>query len=241
MTIPEAIPSAGDERGRQVRRIFSEIAPRYDLLNHVLSLNIDKRWRRQAVDRLGADAEAGNLYLDACAGTFDLTLELVSRPGFRGCAIASDFAFPMLAQGRSKLAGVRAAPLCADSLRLPFPDGVFRGALVAFGLRNLASVERGLSELRRVLAPGGRMVVLEFTIPPNPLLRALYLLYFNRILPLVGRIVSGHSWAYTYLPASVKEFPGPEELERRVAAAGFTETGFDLLSGGIAALHWGTK
>ena len=240
MTNPEATPSAGAERGRQVRRIFSEIAPRYDLLNHVLSMNIDRRWRRQAVDRLGKKPPEG-LYLDACAGTFDLTLELVRRPGFRGLAVASDFAFPMLVEGRPKLAGSRAVPLCADSLQLPFRDGVFRGALIAFGLRNLASVERGLSELQRVLAPGARLVVLEFTIPPNPLLRALYLFYFNRVLPVVGRWVSGHKWAYTYLPESVKEFPGPQELERRVAAAGFRDTGFELLSGGIAALHWGTR
>jgi demethylmenaquinone methyltransferase/2-methoxy-6-polyprenyl-1,4-benzoquinol methylase len=240
MTNPAATPSTGEERGRQVRQIFSEIAPRYDLLNHVLSLNIDRRWRRQAVDRLGKAPTEG-LYLDACAGTFDLTLELAKRPGFRGFAVASDFAFPMLAEGRRKLAGVKAAPLCADSLQLPFGDGVFQGALIAFGLRNLASVEGGLAELGRVLAPGGRLVVLDFTIPPNPLLRALYLLYFNRILPVVGRWVSGHKWAYTYLPESVKEFPGPEELARRVSAAGFRETGFELLSGGIAALHWGTR
>jgi demethylmenaquinone methyltransferase/2-methoxy-6-polyprenyl-1,4-benzoquinol methylase len=240
MTNPEATPAAEGERGRQVRRIFSEIAPRYDFLNHVLSLNIDRRWRRQAVDRLGKTLPEG-LYLDACAGTFDLTLELVRRPGFRGLAVASDFAFPMLAEGRSKLAGVPVVPLCADSLQLPFRDGVFQGALIAFGLRNLASVERGLAELRRVLAPGGRLVVLEFTVPPNPLLRGAYLLYFNRVLPVVGRLVSGHKWAYTYLPESVKEFPGPEELQRRVGEAGFREAGFELLSGGIAALHWGTR
>lgn len=241
MTIPEAVPSSGEDRGRQVRTIFSEIAPRYDLLNHVLSLNIDRRWRRRAVDELSRDGLSRGLYLDACAGTFDLTLELTRRPGFQGLAVASDFAFPMLTEGRPKLEGARAAPLCADSLRLPFPEDVFRGALIAFGLRNLASVELGLAELQRVLAPGGKLVVLEFTIPPNPLLRALYLLYFNRVLPVVGRIVSGHRWAYTYLPESVKGFPGPEALERRVSAAGFRETGFELLSGGIAALHWGVK
>jgi demethylmenaquinone methyltransferase/2-methoxy-6-polyprenyl-1,4-benzoquinol methylase len=241
MTIPEAVPSSGEERRRQVRRIFSEIAPRYDLLNHVLSLNIDRRWRRRAVDRLSLGGLPPGLYLDACAGTFDLTLELARRPGFPGLAVASDFAFPMLTEGRPKLEGARAAPLCADSLRLPFPNGAFRGALIAFGLRNLASVELGLAELHRVLTPGGNLVVLEFTIPPNPLLRALYLLYFHRVLPVVGRIVSGHRWAYTYLPASVKEFPGPEALERKLAAAGFRETGFELLSGGIAALHWGRR
>jgi demethylmenaquinone methyltransferase/2-methoxy-6-polyprenyl-1,4-benzoquinol methylase len=241
MTIPEAVPSRGDDRGRQVRRLFSEIAPRYDLLNHVLSLNIDRRWRRRAVDRLARGGLEAGLYLDSCAGTFDLTLELARRPGFQGTVIASDFAFPMLAEGRGKLAGVSAAPLCADSLALPFPDGVFRGALIAFGLRNLASVELGLAELRRVLAPGGKLMVLEFTLPPNRLMRSLYLLYFNRVLPLVGRVVSGHRWAYSYLPESVKEFPGPEELKRLVGSAGFRDAGFELVSGGIAALHWGTR
>jgi demethylmenaquinone methyltransferase/2-methoxy-6-polyprenyl-1,4-benzoquinol methylase len=238
---PDAIPTKGDDRERQVRRIFSEIAPRYYLLNPVLSLNIDRRWRTRAVDRLGWERAPGGVYLDACAGTFDLSLELARRPGFRGTVIASDFAYPMLSEGKGKLTGVNVASLCGDSLRLPFTDGTFRGATVGFGVRNLAHLEQGLGELHRVLAPGARLVVLEFTIPPNPLVRAGYLLYFNRVLPVVGRVVSGHPWAYTYLPESVKEFPGPEGLERRFAAAGFQDTGYQLLSFGIAALHWGTK
>jgi demethylmenaquinone methyltransferase/2-methoxy-6-polyprenyl-1,4-benzoquinol methylase len=241
MTTPDKPPTTREDRGRQVRRIFSEIAPRYDLLNHVLSLNIDRRWRRQAVDQLLGNTVAEGLYLDVCAGTFDLTLELAGRPGFRGHVVALDFALPMLLRGRPKLAGVKAAALCADSLVLPFPDGAFQGAMVAFGLRNLASLERGVAELFRVLGPDGKLVVLEFTLPPNRLLRALYLTYFDRVLPWVGRVVSGHRWAYTYLPESVREFPGPAELERRIAAAGFCETGFRLLSGGIAALHWGRR
>lgn len=224
-----------------MQRIFSEIAPRYDLLNHVLSLNIDRRWRRRAVDRLEWERRPEGRFLDACAGTYDLSIELARREGFRGTVVASDFARPMLVKGREKLDGLRVDPVCGDSLRLPFPDSSFDGALVAFGVRNLSDLGRGLGELRRVLRGGARLVVLEFTVPPNPLLRRLYLFYFHHILPLLGRVVSGHPWAYTYLPESVKEFPGPSELAERMEVAGFRETEWTLLSGGVAALHTALK
>lgn len=231
----------GADRERQVRRIFSEIAPRYDLLNHVLSLNIDRRWRRRAVDRLGWERAPEGRYLDGCAGTFDLSLELARRPGFAGRVIASDFAHPMLVQGRPKLGDLGIEPVCGDSLRLPFPDSSFDGATVGFGVRNLSDLDRGFGELARVLRPGARAVILEFTVPPRPLLRQLYLFYFNRVLPRVGRWVSGHPWAYTYLPESVKEFPDPEGLANRMRTAGFGAVEWSLLSGGIAALHVGTR
>lgn len=240
-TIPEAIPSRGTDRERQVRRIFSEIAPRYDLLNHVLSLNIDRRWRREAVDLLEWRRMPAGTYLDACAGTYDLSLELARREGFEGTVVASDFAAPMLREGRDKLDGAPVRSVCGDSLRLPFADGTFQGATVGFGVRNLADLDRGLRELHRVLDTGGRLVVLEFTLPPNRLVRALYMLYFTRILPVVGRVVSGHPWAYTYLPESVKGFPEPQPLEERMGEAGFVETGHRLLTLGIAALHWGRR
>jgi demethylmenaquinone methyltransferase/2-methoxy-6-polyprenyl-1,4-benzoquinol methylase len=239
--LPEAVPSQGSERDRQVRRIFSEIAPRYDLLNHVLSLNIDRRWRRLAVDRLDWESAGGGRFLDACSGTFDLALELALRGGFGGHVMASDFAFPMLAEGRGKLAGAPVDPVCADSLALPFQDGAFAGATVGFGVRNLSDLPRGLAELTRVLERGGRLVILEFTVPPNPLVRSLYHAYFHHVLPRVGRWISRHPWAYTYLPESVRTFPGPGELETMMRAAGFVDTGHRLLSLGIAALHWGTK
>jgi demethylmenaquinone methyltransferase/2-methoxy-6-polyprenyl-1,4-benzoquinol methylase len=239
--IPEAVPTQGVDRGRQVRRIFSEIAPRYDLLNHVLSLNIDKRWRRLAVDQLGWALEPRGIYLDACAGTLDLALELADREGFEGTVVASDFAQPMLLRGLAKVRGAAIQPVCGDSLRLPFEDGTFHGATVGFGVRNLADLAGGLRELRRVLAPGGRLVILEFTIPPHRLTRAVYMAYFTRILPLVGRVVSGHPWAYTYLPESVKGFPGPEDLAEMMREAGLRDPGFRLLSFGIAAIHWGTR
>jgi demethylmenaquinone methyltransferase/2-methoxy-6-polyprenyl-1,4-benzoquinol methylase len=237
---PDAAPKRGTERAGQVRRVFSEIAPRYDLLNHVLSLNIDRRWRKAAVEHLGWEGVPEGTYLDACAGTYELALALAGREGFRGRVVATDFAHPMLAQGASKIVRAPVAPVCADSLELPFPDAAFDGATVGFGVRNLADVRTGLAELRRVLRPGGRLVVLEFTEPPNRVVRAGYLFYFRRILPVVGRLVSGHPWAYTYLPESVKEFPGPRELGSLFEQVGFRDVGWRLLTGGIAALHWGT-
>lgn len=236
----EAAPKAGAEREKQVQRIFSEIAPRYDLLNHVLSLNIDRSWRRKAVDRLRWEASPRGTYLDACSGTFDLALELAERFDFGGRVIASDFAHPMLVQGSPKIDGAPVQSVCGDSLGLPFEDDAFDGATVGFGVRNLSDLRTGLVELKRVLKPGKRLVVLEFTVPPNPIVRAGYLFYFHNILPVVGRIVSGHPWAYTYLPESVKEFPGPEALGALFESIGFRGVGWKLLSGGIAAIHWGS-
>jgi len=236
----KAKPSRGAAREHQVQTIFSEIAPRYDLLNHVLSLNIDRAWRRKAVDRLGWERNADGRFLDACAGTYDLSLELARRPQFAGRVVASDFAQPMLVVGQPKLGEHQVLPVAGDTLRLPFADDSFHGATVGFGVRNLSDLDRGFREFRRVLRPGSRLVVLEFTVPPNRMMRALYMLYFNRILPVVGRLVSGHPWAYTYLPESVKEFPGPDALAERMSAAGFSDPGYQLLTFGIAAIHWGT-
>ncbi len=240
-TPEEARPSQGEERERQVQRIFSEIAPRYDLLNHVLSLNVDRRWRRDAVNRLGWEQAPRGVYLDNCAGTFDLSLELASRPGFRGEVVASDFAHAMLVEGLPKLGSRAVHPVCGDGLRLPFPSAFFDGATVGFGVRNLADVDGGLREFARVLKPGSRLVILEFTVPPNPLMRAAYLFYFNRILPTVGGVVSGHPWAYKYLPESVKDFPQPPGLARKMRDAGFSETYWSWVTGGIAAIHVGTR
>lgn len=236
----EAAPKAGAEREKQVQRIFSEIAPRYDLLNHVLSLNVDRSWRRKAVDRLGWEDRPSGIFLDACAGTFDLALELAGRAEFEGRVVASDFAHPMLAQGAPKIERAPISSVCGDSLGLPFEDDAFDGATVGFGVRNLADLGTGLSEMRRVLKPGRRLVVLECAIPPNPIMRTGYLFYFHNVLPLVGRIVSGHPWAYTYLPESVREFPDPEALGALFESVGFTDVGWKLLSGGIAAIHWGS-
>lgn len=236
-----AEPSQGPERETQVRRIFSEIAPRYDLLNHVLSLNVDRRWRRKAIDQLAWEKAPAGTYLDACAGTFDLSLELAGRSGFGGRVMASDFALPMLREGLPKISDDPVVPLCGDTLHLPFPDSSFQGAMVAFGVRNLSDLGQGFREFARVLEPGRRLVILEFTEPPNPLLRRAYLFYFRRILPVLGRVVSGHPWAYDYLPKSVREFPEPEILADMLRAEGFSQASWRYLSGGIAALHVGTR
>lgn len=222
-----------------VRRMFTAIAPRYDLLNHLLSFNVDRRWRRTAVRRLGWEARPGGAYLDVCSGTMDLAAELARAPGFRGRVVGADFVVPMLALGRSK--APRVAPVGADALALPFPDARFDGAMCAFGVRNLADLDAGFAEAARVLRPGARFVVLEFATPRFAPLRAAYLFYFRRVLPAIGRAVSKHTDAYTYLPESVLAFPEPDALARRLAGAGFSQVGFELLTGGICAVLHGTR
>ena len=244
MPTPTARPAvlpAGDEKAAAVRRMFSSIAPRYDLLNHLLSANVDRVWRRRAVDRLAWERAPGGTYLDNCAGTLDLAVELARRGGFHGRVVGSDFTYAMLERGTPKLGALPVGPTCADALTLPFADASFDGATVGFGVRNLADLDAGLSEMARVLRPGARLVVLEFTTPAWQPFRALYLGYFLKILPLVGKLVSKHSTAYTYLPESVRHFPEPAELARKLERAGFHAVEWKTLSGGIAALHWGTR
>lgn len=230
-----------DEKATVVRRMFGSIAPRYDLLNHLLSLNRDRAWRRRAVDRLLERTSLEGRFLDACAGTFDLALELTRRPGFAGDVVASDFALPMLRRGLPKLRRQPVRALCADALRLPFADASFDGATVGFGVRNLADVDTGLRELGRVLRPGAPLIVLEFATPSWQPFRALYLFYFRRILPWIGRRISRHDEAYSYLPASVLEFPAPEALAERLAAAGFGDVAWETMTGGIVAVHSGVR
>ncbi|HEU0013533.1 MAG TPA: class I SAM-dependent methyltransferase [Longimicrobium sp.] len=237
---PSALPAPG-EKAVQVRRMFASIAPRYDLLNHLLSLNVDRLWRRRAVDRLGWERAPAGTYLDNCAGTLDLAVELAKREGFHGRVVGSDFTYAMLENGAGKTASVPVRPACADALALPFGDAAFDGATVGFGVRNLADLDAGLREMARVLRPGARLVILEFTTPGWQPFRGLYFFYFLRVLPLIGRMVSKHSSAYSYLPESVLSFPEPPELARRMEAAGFREVGWKTLSGGIAALHWGVR
>lgn len=236
----EVLPSK-EEKAAAVRRMFGAIAPRYDLLNHLLSLNIDKRWRRRAIDLLRADLDPGGRYLDACAGTLDLALELAGRSWFAGKVFASDFTFEMLERGQHKIGEHPVVTTCADALQLPFPDESFTGATVGFGVRNLADLDRGLREFVRVLRPGGRLVILEFSTPQWTPFRQLYLFYFLRVLPLVGRLISRHSRAYDYLPASVLEFPEPPELGRRMEEAGFESVEWHSLTGGIATIHVGVR
>ena len=229
---------SGDAKRSYVRDMFTAIAPRYDLLNHLLSLNVDRGWRRRAVARLAWERAPWGTFLDACAGTLDLAAELVAQPGFSGRVVGADFVVPMLRLGRGKDRELRSVG--ADTLRLPFANGTFDGGTVGFGIRNLVDVDAGFRELRRVLKPGARLVVLDFTLPRASPLRALYLFYFRRVLPLIGRIVSKHMDAYSYLPDSVLQFPTPEALAERMSLAGFADVGYERLTLGVAAVHWGT-
>ncbi len=233
--------SGGAAKREYVKRIFSEIAPRYDLLNRLLSLGIDRRWRQVALRRLAwTDAPQGT-FLDLCAGTLDVGAELTRRRGFGGRVMAADFAEPMLRAGLGKAPRAVLAPVVADALALPVKDAAFDGAIVAFGIRNVADLDGGLREVRRTLKPGARFVILEFSTPRVPLVRAAYLFYFHRILPLIGRLISGHRTAYTYLPRSVANFPETGVLATAMTRAGFREVRFETLTLGIAAVHVGVK
>jgi demethylmenaquinone methyltransferase/2-methoxy-6-polyprenyl-1,4-benzoquinol methylase len=232
-------PASEVDKRAYVRGMFTAIAPRYDFLNHLLSLNVDRRWRRRTVRWLDWERVPGGTYLDVCAGTMDLAATLSRVPGFRGSVIGADFVIPMLARGRGK--APRLAPVGADALALPFADATFDGAMVAFGVRNLADLDAGFTEVARVLRAGARFVVLEFTTPRFAPLRAAYLFYFRRILPALGRAVSKHRDAYTYLPESVLTFPEPQALAARLTRAGFRGVGYELLTGGMCAVHYGTK
>jgi demethylmenaquinone methyltransferase/2-methoxy-6-polyprenyl-1,4-benzoquinol methylase len=221
--------------------MFSEIAPRYDLLNHLLSFNVDRRWRRAAIAELGPPSRAGAVVVDLCAGTLDVGAELTRRPGFAGFVIGADFAEPMLRRGMGKAPAASLAPVAADALALPLPNDSADGAIVAFGVRNLADLDEGLREVYRVLAPGSRFVILEFSTPRSAVVRAGYHAYFHHLLPAVGRLVSGHPTAYRYLPESVAAFPEAGQLARRMTDAGFAAVRWRPLSFGIAAIHVGEK
>lgn len=217
--------------------MFAAIAPRYDLLNHTLSLNIDRRWRRQAVDRLAWEATPEGVYLDLCAGTFDLATELQSRRAFRGSVVGADFVTAMLQIGKQKAPEI--LPVGADALSLPFPGACFDGCTVGFGIRNLEQIEAGLAEIARVLKPGKRLVILEFSTPKTWPIKPLYSFYFNHVLPLIGRLVSKHMTAYSYLPNSVEQFPQNGSFIGLLEAGGFAGVHQQRLTGGIASLYWG--
>jgi demethylmenaquinone methyltransferase/2-methoxy-6-polyprenyl-1,4-benzoquinol methylase len=230
----------GTGKRAYVQQMFSDIAPRYDLLNHVLSLNIDRAWRRKALRALAWTARPQGTYLDLCAGTLDVGATLVRQSGFAGFVVGADFAVPMLRHGAGKAPPGVLAPVGADALALPFGNGCLDGAIVAFGIRNVADLDAGLQEVRRVLQPGARFVILEFSTPPLAIVRTLYHAYFHHVLPLVGRLVSGHGSAYTYLPLSVAQFPTEQALADRLRTAGFSTVRWQRLTLGIAAIHVAT-
>ena len=231
----------GAEKSEYVQKIFSEIAPRYDLLNHLLSLNIDRVWRRRAIRELDFEKQPRGRYLDICAGTLDVSSALAASEGFSGFIIGADFAEPMLRAGRGKIGTAKIAPLAADALRLPLESASMSGAIVAFGIRNVADLDAGLREIHRVLEPGARFVILEFSTPRSPVINSAYQLYFNNILPFIGGLISGHRSAYRYLPRSVANFPVQEELASRMEKAGFRNVRWQSLTFGIAAIHTGEK
>ncbi len=222
--------------------MFSAIAPRYDFLNRLFSAGRDRYWRREAI-RASELPPKGQL-LDICTGTADMAVEAARQfPNAR--IVGVDFSRPMLALGLAKLERSnltnRISLQVAPAEALPFPEQSFDAATVAFGLRNVPDRLRGLRQMHRVLRPGGRAVILEFTTPPSPLFRGLYLWYFHRVLPWIGRLVSGHPSAYSYLPASVAEFPSPDGLSAWMRDAGFSQVSYRLLTGGIVAIHVGRK
>jgi demethylmenaquinone methyltransferase/2-methoxy-6-polyprenyl-1,4-benzoquinol methylase len=231
--------SGGPEKRAYVREIFTAIAPTYDRLNRIISFRLDQLWRRTAVRRLGWERAPEGVYLDLCAGTMDFAAMLARQTGFRGRIVGADFAPAMLRFGRAK--AERLAPVTADALELPFPSAAFDGAMVGWGLRNLVDLDAGLAEAARVLKPGARLVVLDMTLPPSPLLRRVFQVYFRRVLPWIGRRISKHTTAYDWLPESTQRFPAPAELARHLEARGFSGVRYRLFLGGVCALHEGTR
>jgi len=233
---------------REVRQMFSRIAPRYDLLNHLLSLRFDVIWRKRLARRfthiLGQpDARV----LDVCCGTGDLALALAdastdSDASAPAMLVGADFAHPMLVRAREKaVSGLRRRLEFAeaDALALPFADATFDLVATAFGFRNLANYSAGLTELRRILKPGGWLAILEFAEPRGALFRNLFQFYFRRVLPAIGAVVSGNVQAYSYLPESVARFPDPAELAELMNQNRFAEVAFESWTGGIVTLHKG--
>lgn len=231
--------SGGPEKRAYVRSIFTAIAPTYDRLNRIISFRFDQGWRRYAVSLLGWERAPAGIYLDLCAGTLDFAATLAKRPGFRGRIIGADFVRRMLDLGRKKAPGL--APVNADALELPFPDQTFDGAMVGWGMRNLVDLDAGLAEAARVLKPGAKLVILEMAVPGQRLRRAVFEFYFRRIMPWIGRQISKHTTAYSWLPESTRVFPAPPELARRMETHGFENVDYELLMGGVCALHVGTR
>jgi demethylmenaquinone methyltransferase/2-methoxy-6-polyprenyl-1,4-benzoquinol methylase len=263
--VPDVESITKNEHSRRVREMFATIAARYDLLNHLLSGNIDKRWRRLVAETLYASLRRSDLrILDVACGTGDLSLALVEvgqtlasvdrsgaqtdanvgpRSGSQAQVVGLDFCRPMLdiAAAKSGKRGTTISLIEGDALGLPFADHSFDAATIAFGLRNLSGVETGFKELLRVLKPGGLVAVLEFSQPKTPVLRSLFRVYFHRLLPFFGGLISGSRSAYEYLPDSVSRFPDQVELALIMSEAGFENVTFRNLTGGIAALHTGMR
>ncbi len=228
----------------RVKNLFSVIARHYDFLNTLLSLRRDRSWRHETVKASGVDL--GSKVLDVCTGTGELALAYADKIGAEGFVIASDFCFEMLVIGDEKVErkerGTGTKFLAADTLILPFLDDTFDVVSVGFGIRNVSDLEMGISEMARVAAPGGRVVILEFTQPVNPLFRSLYYFYFTKILPFVGNLISrSKDDAYGYLPRSVMKFPNCDALKAIMEQCGLTDVQFRRKTFGIVSIHVGKK
>jgi demethylmenaquinone methyltransferase/2-methoxy-6-polyprenyl-1,4-benzoquinol methylase len=224
----------------QVNRMFDRIAGRYDALNSLMTAGLHHNWRRRAADE--ARLSPGDSALDVCCGTGDMALELAARVAPGGHVVGSDFSEPMLDLAREKAADTGAAGVrfgWADALQLPYDAGRFDAVTVGFGVRNLADLDRGLAEMNRVLRPGGRLVILEITQPTRPPLSTFFSLWFDRVVPILGRLTPD-SEAYSYLPESVRTFPSPNGLAARMDEVGLTEIRWTVLAGGIIAIHSAT-
>jgi demethylmenaquinone methyltransferase / 2-methoxy-6-polyprenyl-1,4-benzoquinol methylase len=227
--------------GEQVQGMFGRVASRYDLLNSVMTAGLHHSWRKRAADR--AELRPGDSALDVCCGTGDLALELADRVAPGGSVVGCDFSEPMLDLARDKAHARNAGGVrfeWADALSLPYDAGRFDAVTVGFGVRNLADLDRGLRETARVLRPGGRLVVLEITQPTRPPLSTFFSLWFDRVVPLLGAL-SEQSEAYSYLPESVRSFPGPHRLAELMDGAGLERIRWTVLAGGIIAIHSGVQ
>ncbi len=229
-----------DKAPDRIAGMFDAIAPRYDLLNHLLSAGIDRRWRARAIASLGLTGR--ETVIDVCTGTADVALEARRRGAAR--VLGVDFAGAMLALGLRKVRAIsddRIVLVRGDAMRLPSPAGSADAATVAFGIRNVQDAAIACTELARVLRPGGRLAILEFGMPRLPGVSALYRWYFSRVLPFIGRRISGHTAAYSYLPASVGTFPPPAEFMALLRRAGFSDVRAVPLTFGIVYLYTGVK
>ena len=241
-TPPVPAPVESREPSR-VKAMFGAISRRYDLLNHLLSLNLDAGWRRRAA--AAACPEAGQRVLDLCGGTGDLSVALASGAAPPSSVVCCDFSRPMLALAQPKFlrAGLegRCTVIEGDALRLPFRDGSFDAVTVGFGVRNLADMDAGFREILRVLSPGGRLVVLEFSRPAGPLLKRLYGFYLSAIVPRLGDGAAGRRGPYLYLARTIGDFPEPGRLAGIIRDAGFAAVGWESLTGGIVCVHTALK
>jgi demethylmenaquinone methyltransferase / 2-methoxy-6-polyprenyl-1,4-benzoquinol methylase len=229
-------PASGTLEEPQVRAMFDRIAGVYDRMNALMTAGMHERWRERAADL--AAVKPGDRVLDVATGTGDLAIELERRLGSEGEVVGVDFAERMLELARVKAPGIRFEQ--GNALELAFADGEFDAATVGFGARNFSDLRRGLAEMARVVKPGGRVVVLEITTPQKPPLSWFFSLWFDRVVPGLGRL-AGDSDAYTYLPSSVRRFPGPRELGAELAGVGLVEVRWILTAGGIIAIHAGRK